>query len=362
MAVNWYRRWSGDEAFYLDCGAQMLIETAQFWASRVAFDERRKRYVIRNLKCVDEYHKGVDNDAYTCYAAAENLRLGVEAARDLEAHDPTRFHALCREIGLTREEISRWSEIGRNVYFPLDSQTGMIEQFDGYFALPDETVTCDADGWPIEPDEPDRLYRGETQLIKQADVVLLFYLFGDRFTDEVKRRNFLYYLARDTQGSSLSANTYAIVGLEIGETERAYDAFRKSAYRDLRPSTDDAGIHAACLGGTWQAVVNGFAGMRLWGERPSFRPWLPPQWTRMAFTILWRGTRLGIEITRETFTASVLAGPPVDIVVNGDAIPVRRRPTTVVSTRTVGPGPEPGSPGSCPHEAHIHKHTAVTYG
>ncbi len=329
LAVNWYRRWSGDEAFYLEYGAQMLIETAQFWASRVSYDAKRHKYVIRNVKCVDEYHKGVDNDAYTCYAAAENLSLGVQAARDLKAYDPARFQQLCREIRLTQEEIGQWSRIAETMYFPMDAETGMIEQFDGYFDLPDETVKYDRDGWPIEPDEPERLYRGETQLIKQADVVLLFYLFGNRFTDAVKRKSFLYYLARDTQGSSLSANAYAIVGLEIGQTDHAYQAFRNSAYRDLRPSEDAAGIHAACLGGTWQAVVNGFAGMRLWGECPSFRPWLPPGWTRLAFTILWRGTRLGIEVTPAAFTARVLKGPPIDIILNGNRLRVARRKINV---------------------------------
>lgn len=325
LSVDWYRRMTGDESFHLEYGAQILIETAQFWASRVAFDGRRKKYVIRNVKCVDEFHDGVDNDAYTCYAAAENLRLGVQAARELKRRDPSRFHALRRAIGLTEKEILNWERIHDAMYFPLDAKTGMIEEFDGYFDLPDQVVEHDADGWPIQPSNVKDLYAGKTQLIKQADVVLLFFLFGNRFDPEIKRRNYHYYLARDAQGSSLSANTYAIVGLDIGERERAYASFRQSAYRDLRPSTDPLGIHAACLGGTWQAVVNGFAGARLWGERPSFKPWLPPQWRRLAFKLRWRDSVLAIDLTQETFAARVLKGKPVVIEVNGKTVQLSKR-------------------------------------
>lgn len=321
LAVDWYRRVTGDEEFYRKYGAQLLMETARFWASRVDYDSRRDECVIRDLKCVDEYHSGVDNDAYTCYAAAENLRLGGEAAEDLRREAPKRFRELCEEIDLGQDEIEEWSEIASEMYFPMDDETGMIEEFDGYFDLPDRTAERDEDGWPMEPDDIDP-YEGETQLIKQADVVLLFYLFGDRFSEKVKRRNYLYYLARDTHGSSLSASTYAIVGLDVDERDRAYQAFRHSAYRDLRPSTDPLGIHAACLGGTWQAVVNGFGGMRLRGDVPEFDPWLPPEWDRLAFRILWRGSLLEVEISGDAFTARLMDGEPVTIRVGDELISV----------------------------------------
>ena len=160
-------------------------------------------------------------------------------------------------------------------------------------------------------------------------MALLFYFFGDRFSPEVKHRNFLYYLQRDTQRSSLSPNTYAIVGLDVGEPERAYMAFRSSAYRDLRPSTDHGGIHAACLGGTWQAAVHGFAGARLARDMPSFTPRLPEAWNRMAFNLTWRGSRFRVAFTRDRFTARLLKGRPLSICVDGQVVELGRREVTV---------------------------------
>jgi len=47
------------------------------------------------------------------------------------------------------------------------------------------------------------------------------------------------------------------------------------------------GIHAASTGGVWQAVVFGFAGVRLTPSGPIGNP-LPPDWTRVKFRLHWR--------------------------------------------------------------------------
>lgn len=328
LAVDWYRHVTGDEAWYLDFGARILIETALFWSTRATLDKRKNRYVIRNVQCPDEFHNGVDNNAYTNYCAAENLRLGMQAVADLKAARPGALKKISKEIALTSADLNRWKTIQSNMYLPFDPRTGMFEQFDGYFKLTDARIALDEEGWPMIP-KRFRGHHGRTQLIKQADVVLLTYLFGHRFTHEIKHSNFMYYEARDVQGSSLSPNTCAIVGIEVGEHERAYRSFRVSAYRDIRFTGDSAGIHAACLGGTWQAVVNGFGGMRTSGDIPSFRPWLPPEWKRVAFKVLWRRTQLAIEITHKQLRARVTHGRPTRIRVRDRDLPVSRKVTAV---------------------------------
>ena len=328
LGVSWYRHLTGDEKWYLDFGARIVIETALFWSTRVKLDKRKKRYMIRDVQCPDEFHNHVDNNAYTNYCAAEKLRLGLEAVADLKARRPKALKKIRREIGLTDADLKRWKTIQARMYIPFDEKTGMFEQFDGYFKLTDAKVIFDEEGWPMTPKKYRRRHH-ETQIIKQADVVLLTYLFGHRFSDEVKHANFMYYEARDVQGSSLSPNTYAIVGIEVGEHERAYRSFRVSAYRDIRFTGDTQGIHAACLGGTWQAVVNGFGGMRTFGDVPSFRPWLPPQWKRIAFKVLWRGTRLAVDISRRCLRARALKGKPVTVRVFDQDVRVSRKAVTI---------------------------------
>jgi trehalose/maltose hydrolase-like predicted phosphorylase len=48
------------------------------------------------------------------------------------------------------------------------------------------------------------------------------------------------------------------------------------------------GIHAAAMGGLWQAAVFGFAGLRLTREGPEPRPNLPPSWRSLSMRIHWR--------------------------------------------------------------------------
>ncbi|MFC1744726.1 glycoside hydrolase family 65 protein [Candidatus Riflebacteria bacterium] len=306
-AVNHYRQATGDEAFFFDYGAQIIIETAQFWASRVTYDRRRKKYVIKHVQCADEYHMGVDNNAYTNYMAAENLRLGLKAVAELKARRPAQFRRLCREIGLKQGDTKQWRAILEKLYLPFNTKNKMIEQFDGYFDCLNVRVKFDRQGWPYIPKKYQSKLQG-TQIIKQADVVLVFFLLPDLFPPDVVLKNFRYYEARDAQASSLSPNTYAIVGIEVGEYQRAYRSFRVSAFRDLLFRNNEDGIHAACLGGTWQAVVNGFGGLRIKHGIPTLKPWLPPEWKQLAFKFQWRGCLVSFRITHKKFEAKLERG------------------------------------------------------
>ena len=197
--------------------------------------------------------------------------------------------------------MEAWREIADGLYIPHDAERGLYEEFEGYFGLEDRTVAeFDAHGMPVLSQEvEDRV--GETQLIKQADVVILHYLLDEQFDPEAKRINFGYYEPRTTHRSSLSPSIYAIMGMEVGYTERAYAHFLHSARVDLddNQGNTDQGIHAASMGGTRQAAVNGFAGMRIREGKLSFDPWLPKGWERMAFTVKWRGDTLEVVLTRE---------------------------------------------------------------
>jgi trehalose/maltose hydrolase-like predicted phosphorylase len=77
----------------------------------------------------------------------------------------------------------------------------------------------------------------------------------------------------------------------VGNPDDAYEHFIRAANADLldvRGNADD-GIHGASAAGTWQAVVFGFAGLRLGAEGWRTAPKLPRHWKRLAFTFMQRG-------------------------------------------------------------------------
>ena len=57
-----------------------------------------------------------------------------------------------------------------------------------------------------------------------------------------------------------------------------------------------AGIHAANMAGTWQAIVNGFAGLYLKDGCLHFRPYLPEQWEGYEFHLRVKDCVLGVRI------------------------------------------------------------------
>ena len=127
-------------------------------------------------------------------------------------------------------------------------------------------------------------------------------LFRSRFDPETKRRSFLYYEPRTLHKSSLSPAIHAAVAAELGKDELAYRYFRTAVYADLTDTYGNTkdGVHAATMGGAWQAAVCGFAGVRAQKGMLTLNPHLPPGWKRLSFSIQWRELPLDVSIDKET--------------------------------------------------------------
>lgn len=291
-AIAWatwrYWRWTGDEAFLRDAGAEMLLEAARFWASRGVVGEDG-RFHVRGAMGPDEYHPDVDDNAYTNAMARWCLERGVEVAATVS---PERF-------GFTPEEVATWAAIVPTVAVPLDPGTGVVEQFAGYFALAD----IDLSGRPPGAAPLDVLLGLDalalTRAVKQADVVLLLHLLGERFPQEVRAASFRYYEPRAAHTSSLSPPIYAVVAARLGDTATALRYFRQTAAIDLALGSGNAagGVHAGALGGLWQAAALGFAGLREDGGRLVVDPKLPEGWTRLRFPVRFQGRRYVVTAT-----------------------------------------------------------------
>lgn len=285
-----YWRLSGDDEFLLQAGAEILFETARFWASRAQPGDDGLRH-IRNVVGPDEYHEAVDDDAYTNGMAQWNLETAANLAGRLAERWPERWRELSRTLGIGPNEPAEWGLVARELYTGLDPRTGLIEQFQGYFGLEDIDLSAfQPRNAPIEILlGRERIQR--SKIIKQPDVIMLLFLLGDRFPQEVKLANFRFYEPRCAHGSSLSPAIHALMAAQLGDLPLADRYFRQASEIDLADNMGNAaaGVHAAALGGLWQAAVFGFAGLRFANGDPELAPRLPPAWRGLAFRIRWLG-------------------------------------------------------------------------
>ena len=305
-----YLRATGDRRFFVKHAAELFIETARFWASRVRLDRRKKRYVIEYVIGPDEAHEEVDNNRSTNRLAAWNLVRACEAVEEMKRHAPREWRRLKARLHLRENEPANWRRIAERMWYPPASSRGVLEQHEGYFKLRPVRLKLDENDMPIVSRA---LWerQGGTQLLKQADIVLLQFLFPEEYDRASKRVNYAYFLPRTMHLSSLSPSTYAIMGVEVGDMREAWRNFRRTAFMDLHDHQGSAakGIHAGALGGTWMSVVNGFAGMRLGRDGAlRFAPRLPQRWRRLRFQVLWRGARLRLTCTVRRVVVEHLGG------------------------------------------------------
>ncbi len=261
-----YYQATGDVEFMLDHGAEMMLEIARFWSSLAHYNPERDRYEIHGVMGPDEFHEkypgaaegGLRNNAYTnvmvaWICATAPAVLGLLPAR--------RAKALRSRIDLTDDEVATWAEMSRKMLVPFHGD-GIISQFEGY----EELAELDWDGYRerydgriqrldrilrAEGDDPDRY-----KLAKQADTVMLFFLFSEEELGELferlgyelgpdaVRRNIEYYDARTSHGSTLSFITHAAVLAAIGPRELVGALPRGARERHRRhPGRHDQGGH-----------------------------------------------------------------------------------------------------------------------
>jgi kojibiose phosphorylase len=147
----------------------------------------------------------------------------------------------------------------------------------------------------------DRL--GQLKLIKQADVVMLLALLGERWSRAVHEANFGYYEPLTVHDSSLSPPVHSAVAARLGDLDTAERYLDEAARLDLdfeQGVTAAGGVHIAALGGIWQALALGFGGMTVADEKPRFAPHVPASWGSLRFRVRWRGTLFQVTATGDT--------------------------------------------------------------
>ncbi|MEB3216190.1 MAG: beta-phosphoglucomutase [Nostocales cyanobacterium 94392] len=297
IAAWLYWQVTNDHEWMRDCGAEIILDTALFWSSRVELNVLRECYEIRDCIGPDEYHENIDNNAFTNQMVQWHLEKALEVYDWLSKTFPKKAIQLEEKLQITAKRRYRWRDIADNIFIPYDAQTGLIEQFEGFFQLQDLNLA------DYEPRTDSMLAIlgikeiNKRQVIKQPDVLMLLYLMERTsktdYGKEVLQKNWDYYEPRTdiTYGSSLGPAIHGLVAASLGKTGEAYENFRLAALVDLENTRGNAseGIHAASCGSIWQAIIFGVAGIQFTTNGPIAKPNLPPTWKRLQFKLYWHG-------------------------------------------------------------------------
>lgn len=315
-----YYESTSDIGFLIDYGAELIIEVARLFSSLAVCDDSDDRFDITGVMGPDEYHdgypdasgEGVRNNAYTNVLAAWVLTRALETVALLGERD---CGLLWRRLGLRPEETARWERVSRRLRLVFHTD-GIISQFEGYEALEE----FDWEAYRRQYGNIGRLdlilqAEGDTtnryKLSKQADVLMLFYLFsaeelrtiftrlGYELPSELIPRTVRYYLARTSHGSTLSRLTH---GWVLARTDRAgsWELFEQALEADLADSqggTTQEGIHLGAMAGTADMMIRCYGGVETRGDALYLHPVVPDELTAVSFQLRYRGQPIAVELT-----------------------------------------------------------------
>ncbi|HEY6575993.1 MAG TPA: glycosyl hydrolase family 65 protein, partial [Mycobacterium sp.] len=343
---------TGDLAYLIDYGAELLAEIARYFVSLTNHNEERQRFDIRGVIGPDEFHSGypdapydgIDNNAYTNVMAVWVIMRALDALDLLPL--PNRLD-LMETLGLHSTELAHWEQVSRRMYVPFHD--GVISQFEGY----GELAELDWDRLRSQYGNIQRLDRileaehddvNRYKASKQADVLMLLYLLsttelhelldrlGYRFQPDQAPDLVDYYLARTSHGSTLSGVVHTWV-LARANRDRALEFFTdalKSDVSDIQGGTTSEGIHLAAMAGTVDLMQRCFTGLETRADRLILSPHWPEALGVLAIPIHYRGLHLHLRVSGKGVIINVdpRDAAPIDVECHGRI--VRLTPGTTV--------------------------------
>jgi len=306
FAVVQYYENTIDEEFMKNEGLALLKETARFWISRTV--DEGERLSIHDVIGPDEYTEHINNNAYTNYMAYYNVEQALYFMEQYGDVDSSL--------------IEQGRDFLKRLYLPKPNDEMIIPQDDTFLTKPEIDLTPykHKQGSQAILLDYSRQEVNEMQILKQADLVMLLYLFPDLFSNEVVMKNLFYYENHTIHDSSLSKAIHAIVAARCNDDEAAYRFFQEACLIDLGPNphSSDEGLHAASLGAIWLAAMFGFANLKIGLDRLALNPKLPKNWTELKFPLSYQGRTLEFKLTKQVCEITKLSGPELEITINGD--------------------------------------------
>lgn len=313
-AIYNYVNYTGDLSYLGQYGLEVLVEISRFWEERVNYVPVKDRYMILGVTGPNEYENNVNNNWYTNRIASWTLEYTLDVLAYVKENEASRYAELIDKLELEDSETSKWQDIISKMYYPEDPERGIFLQQDGF--LDKELVPVkelDPAHLPLNQNWSwDRILR--SVYIKQADVLQGLFFLGDRYDLETKRRNFDFYEPFTVHESSLSPCVHAILACELGYQEKAYEMYLRTARLDLDNYNNDTedGCHTTSMAGTWMSVVHGFGGLRVRDGVLHLNPFIPGHWSSFSFKVMFRGSRLKVQVTdKETIIVNETDTPAV---------------------------------------------------
>jgi Glycosyl hydrolase family 65 central catalytic domain len=229
-AANIYRA-TRDRQWLRDVGLPVARAVAEYWASRVYWNETAQLYTLLNVQPPDEGAGRVNSSAYTNAVCATSLSIVLDMAAELG-------------VALNASSASLYRRVADNMLVPFDEHLQVHQEYIGYNA---------------------------SRLIHQADVALLQYPLGWPMSDRVARNDLRYWQRQtDPNGYYTGDSSYSIAWLRLGELDEAAAQW-KQAFAHIKPPFNVwqeriVGGHthfATGAGGFLQNVLYGYVGAQL---------------------------------------------------------------------------------------------------
>jgi len=151
------------------------------------------------------------------------------------------------------------------------------------------------------------------------------YFFENDFETETIRKNFEFYEPLTVHESSLSPGMHSIVASKIGNKQKAYELYLRTARIDLDDYNNEVadGLHITSMAGTWLSIVKGFGGMRVKDDMLQLNPQIPEKWNAFAFNIVFRENQLSVKIEKKQLHIHNIKGSGIDLLVNNKRVHVK---------------------------------------
>ncbi len=317
FAIFNYIRYTGENKYLSDYGLEVLIGIARFWAQRVNWSIDKEKYVMLGVTGPNEYENNINNNWYTSTIAIWCLKYTLQAINILTIENPKRLDEILLKVKFDfYEETTLWQNIIDKMFYPIDEKLGIFLQQDGYLDKEQVLVKdLPAVDRPLNQKWSwDRILR--SCFIKQADVLQGIYFFEEDYDLQTIQRNYDFYEPRTVHESSLSPCVHAIIAAKLGDLDRAYEFYLRTARLDLDDYNNDTedGLHITSMAGTWLSVVEGFGGMRVINDELFLKPVLPSQWKSYAFKIGFRKAMVTVKVDHEK--VSLLNDSSINININ----------------------------------------------
>jgi len=322
-----YYHVTGDLDFMEQFGAEVLLDICKFWASKSEADQDGK-FHIDKVMGPDEFHEslpgsgvgGLTDNAYSNIMVSWMME---KAFRTVKAIGSEHRKRILDELSLSEEDLALWEKIMHGLALHV-SDDGVVEQFKGYKELEELDWEYYRDKYG-DIHRLDRILKSEGKspddfkLAKQADFLMSFYNLGTaevvrtldglgyKLTEDFAKRNFDYYLARTSHGSTLSRLVHARLAWELGMSESGWGLFMdalRSDLVDIQGGTTGEGIHCGVMAGTVYDVLVSYAGLNLRGDVPALDPKLPGHWKGLDFRFNFRGKTYFVSISGQQIKIS----------------------------------------------------------